>query len=58
MSNQQKVKFVGDIFCIPSFWGGHGKVSPQTCFIHEGMMCQKCCFGDQSSFRLPQLTNC
>jgi hypothetical protein len=27
MSNQRKVEFVGDIFRLWSFWGGHGKIS-------------------------------
>jgi hypothetical protein len=30
MSNQQKAEFVDDIFCIQSFWEGHGKISPKT----------------------------
>jgi hypothetical protein len=33
MSNQQKAEFVGDIFRMRSFWGGHGKISPRTYFI-------------------------
>jgi hypothetical protein len=33
MSNQRKAQFVGDI------WGGHGKISPRTFFIQEGMIC-------------------
>jgi hypothetical protein len=33
MSNQQKAEFVSDIFCMRSFWRGHGKISPKTCFI-------------------------
>jgi hypothetical protein len=41
MSNQQKAEFVGDIFHTRSFWGSHGKISPKTCFIQEGMICQK-----------------
>jgi hypothetical protein len=53
MCNQRKAEFVGDIFRMRSFWGGHGKISPRTCFIHEGMICQKCYFIARSSFRLP-----
>jgi hypothetical protein len=53
MSNQRKAEFVGDIFCMRSFWGGHGDISPRTYFIQEGMICQKYCFSDRSSFRLP-----
>jgi hypothetical protein len=30
MSNQQKYEFVGDIFCILSFLGGHDQISPKT----------------------------
>jgi hypothetical protein len=41
MNNQQKAEFVGDIFHTRSFWGSHGKISPKTCFIQEGMICQK-----------------
>jgi hypothetical protein len=33
MSNQRKAEFVGDIFCMRSFWGGHGKILPITYFI-------------------------
>jgi hypothetical protein len=50
MSNQWKEEFVGDIFHMRSFWGGHDKISPRTCFIQEGMICQKCYFSVQSSF--------
>jgi hypothetical protein len=32
MSNQWKAKFVGDIFCMRSFWGGHDKISLRTYF--------------------------
>jgi hypothetical protein len=39
MSNQRKYEFVSDIFHMRSFWGGHGKISPRTCFIQEGMIC-------------------
>jgi hypothetical protein len=41
MSNQKKAEFVGDIFCIQSFWGGHDKILPKTYFIQKGMICQK-----------------
>jgi hypothetical protein len=57
ISNQRKSDFIGDIFCMQSFWGGHGEISPRTCFIQEGMICQKRCFSDRLSFRLPYLTN-
>jgi hypothetical protein len=30
MSNQQKAEFVSGIFHIQSFWGGHGKISPNS----------------------------
>jgi hypothetical protein len=50
MSNEQKAEFVGDIFCMQSFWGGHGKISPRTCFIQECMICQKYYFCDRSNF--------
>jgi hypothetical protein len=53
MSNQQKAEFVGDIFCKQSFWGGHGEISPKTCFIQVGMICQKYYFSNRSSIRLP-----
>jgi hypothetical protein len=53
ISNQRKAEFIGNIFCMRSFWGGHGEISPKTCFIQLGMICQKYCFSDQSSFRLP-----
>jgi hypothetical protein len=52
MSNPRKAEFIGDIFRMRSFWGGHGKISPTTCFIKEGLICQKCYFTFQSSFRL------
>jgi hypothetical protein len=39
MSNQQKAEFVGDIFHIRSFWGGHGEISPKTRFMQEGAIC-------------------
>jgi hypothetical protein len=53
MSNQRKTEFVGDIFRMQSFWGGHGKILPKkTYFIQVGMICQKCCFSDRLSFRL------
>jgi hypothetical protein len=50
MSNQQKAEFISDIFHMRSFWGGHGEISPKTCFIQVGMICQKCCFSDRLSF--------
>jgi hypothetical protein len=53
MSNQWKAEFVGDIFRMRSFWKGHGKISPKKCVIQVGMICQKYCFSDSSSFRLP-----
>jgi hypothetical protein len=53
MSNQKKAELVGDIFCMQSFLGGHGKISPKTCFIQVGMICQKYGFNDWSSFLLP-----
>jgi hypothetical protein len=53
MTNQQKPEFVGDIFCLRSFWGGYGKIPAKTYFIQEGMICQKYCFSDRASFRLP-----
>jgi hypothetical protein len=53
MSNQRKAEFVGDIFHMQSFWGGHGEILPRTCFIQEGMICQKCYFSIRSNFRLP-----
>jgi hypothetical protein len=42
MSKQQKTEFVGNALHTRSFWGGHGKISPKTCIIQEGMSCQKC----------------
>jgi hypothetical protein len=33
MSNQRKAEFVGDIFLMRSFSGGHGKSLPKTYFI-------------------------
>jgi hypothetical protein len=39
MSNQQKAVFVGGIFCLRSFWKGHGEILPKICFIQEGMIC-------------------
>jgi hypothetical protein len=53
MSNQKKAEFAGDIFHIQSFWGGHYEILSKTCFIQEGIICQKYCFSDQVSFRLP-----
>jgi hypothetical protein len=53
ISNQRKAEFVSDIFHMQSFWGGHGEILPKTCFIQVGMICQKYCFSDQLSFRLP-----
>jgi hypothetical protein len=53
ISNQRKAEFVSDIFRMQSLWGGHGKISPKTCFIQVGMIYQKCCFSDRLSFRLP-----
>jgi hypothetical protein len=53
MSNQRKAEFVGDLFRMQSFWGGHSEISARTCFIQEGMICQKDCFSDRSKFRLP-----
>jgi hypothetical protein len=53
MSNQRKAEFVGDLFCMQSFWGGHGEIWPRTCFIQEGMIRQKCYFSIRSSFQLP-----
>jgi hypothetical protein len=50
MSNQQKDEFVGDIFRMRSFSKGHGELSPKTCFIQVGMICQKYCFRDWSNF--------
>jgi hypothetical protein len=41
VSNQQKAEFGGDIFSIQSFWEGHGEISPKTCYIQEGMICQE-----------------
>jgi hypothetical protein len=32
MNIQQKAEFVGDIFCIRRFWGGHGKFSQKKLF--------------------------
>jgi hypothetical protein len=52
MSNQRKAEFVGDIFCMRIFWKGHGEISPKTFFKEVGMICQKYCFSDGSSFRL------
>jgi hypothetical protein len=46
MSNQRKVEFIGKIFCMQSFWGGHGKIPPKTCFIQVAMVCQKYYFSD------------
>jgi hypothetical protein len=37
MGNLNKAEFAGDILRIQSFWGGHGEISPKTCFIQEGM---------------------
>jgi hypothetical protein len=42
MDNQRKAEFVGDIFHIRSFWGGHGEILLKTCFIQGGTICQKC----------------
>jgi hypothetical protein len=53
MSNQWKDEFVGDIFHMRSFWGGHGEIFPRTYFVQKGMICQKYYFSDRSSFRLP-----
>jgi hypothetical protein len=39
MSNQQKSEFVGEIFHIWSFWGGHDEILSKTYFIQEGMIC-------------------
>jgi hypothetical protein len=39
MSNQKRDQFVDDIFCMQSFWGGHGKISPKGWFIWEGQIC-------------------
>jgi hypothetical protein len=39
MSNQRKAEFVGDIFHMRSFWGGHGEISPKPCFIQVCMIC-------------------
>jgi hypothetical protein len=50
MSNQQKAEFVGDIFHMQIFWKGHGEISPKTGVIQVGMICQKYCFSDWSSF--------
>jgi hypothetical protein len=50
MSNQKKAEFLDNIFCIQSFWAGYGEISAKTYFIQEGMICQKCCFSDRSSF--------
>jgi hypothetical protein len=36
MSNQRKAEFVGDIFCMRCFWGGHGEISPRNLF-YTGM---------------------
>jgi hypothetical protein len=52
MSNQEKFEFIGDIFCILSFWGGHGEISPKTYFIQEGMICRECRFSNRLSFQL------
>jgi hypothetical protein len=27
MSNQRKAEFIGDIFHMQTFWGGHGEIS-------------------------------
>jgi hypothetical protein len=50
MSNQWNAEFVGDIFHMRSFWKGHGKISPKTCVIQVGMICQKYYFSDWASF--------
>jgi hypothetical protein len=50
LSNKQKAEFVGNIFRIQSFCGGHGEILPKTSFIQEVMICQKCCFSDGLSF--------
>jgi hypothetical protein len=50
MSNQRKAEFVGNIFCMQSFWGGHDEISPKICFIQVGMICKKSCFSDRLSF--------
>jgi hypothetical protein len=39
MSNQKKYEFIGDIFGIQSFWGGHGEILSKTGFIQEGAIC-------------------
>jgi hypothetical protein len=30
ISNQQKAEFIKGIFCIQSFWGGHGEILQKT----------------------------
>jgi hypothetical protein len=39
MSTQQKAEFIGNIFCIRSFLGGHGEILPKSWFIPEGAIC-------------------
>jgi hypothetical protein len=39
MSNQHEAEFVNGIFCIQSFWGGHGKISPKNKFMPKGAIC-------------------
>jgi hypothetical protein len=51
MSYQQKSEFVGDIFCIQSFWGGHGKISPKTWFILDGAFCPEMLIQQPVEFR-------
>jgi hypothetical protein len=53
MSNQRKAEFIGDTFRMRIFWGGHGEISPKISFIQVGMICEKYCFSDRSSLRLP-----
>jgi hypothetical protein len=38
ISNHRKAEFVSDIFHMQRFWGGHGEISPKTCFIQVGMI--------------------
>jgi hypothetical protein len=39
MSNRRKAKFINGIFCIQSFWRGHGKILPNSWLLLKGIVC-------------------
>jgi hypothetical protein len=51
MSNQQKAEFVNGNFCIQSFYGGHGKISPKSRLKPKGRVCPE--FPMQQTDRVP-----